>query len=372
MSCPSSPTILAIGPDRPPRRGVLLAGQRILITGISRFLGGRLAQRLEQDPDVASIIGVDLEEPQVELTRTEFVRADIRNPLIVKVLQATEVDTVVHTSVIATPGAVGGRSAMKEINVIGTMQLFAACQKAESLRKVVMKSTTAVYGSEPTDPAIFSEEMAPRSQPRTGYAKDAVEVENYARAFGRRRPDVTLTILRFANFIGPIIDTPLTRYFSLPIVPTALGFDPRMQFLHEQDAIEILYRAVREDHPGTFNAAGDGIIYLSKAIRMAGKVSLPILAQFMGLVASAVRQTGLVDFSADQIRFLLYGRVGDVDRLKKVFGYTTEFTSEEAFNDFIAKRKLAKIFTNEQAAQWERDLYEFLSRKGYAPVTEGV
>lgn len=347
-----------------------MAGKRILITGISRFLGGRLAQRLEQDPGVEAIIGVDLEEPAVELGRTEFVRADIRNPLIVKVLQATEVDTVVHASVIATPAAVGGRSAMKEINVIGTMQLFAACQKAESLRKVVMKSTTAVYGSEATDPAVFSEDMSPRSQPRTGYAKDAVEVEEYARAFGRRRPDVALTILRFANFIGPMIDTPLTRYFSLPVVPTALGFDPRLQFLHEQDAIEILYRAAVEDHPGIYNASGDGIIYMSKAVRMAGKVALPVLVPVMGLVAAAVRQTGLVDFSSDQIKFLLYGRVADVDRLKKDFGYTPEFTTEEAFEDFIAKRKLAKIFSNEQAAQWERDLYEFLARRGYAAPEE--
>lgn len=342
------------------------AKQRVLITGISRFLGGRLAQRLEQDPEVDSIVGVDLDEPSVELTRTEFVRADIRNPLIVKVLQATEVDTVVHAAVIATPARVGGRAQMKEINVIGTMQLFAACQKAESLRKVVMKSTTAIYGSEPTDPAIFTEEMSPRSQPRTGYAKDAVEVENYARAFGRRRPDVLLTILRFANFIGPMIDTPLTRYFSLPLVPTALGFDPRLQFLHEQDAIEILYRATREDHPGTFNASGDGVVYLSKAIRMAGKLSLPILVPFMNVVASTVRQTGVVDFSPEQVRFLLYGRVADVDRLKKEFGYTPAFATEEALRDFIAKRKLAKIFTHEQAAQWERDLYEFLARKGAA------
>ena len=286
-----------------------------------------------------------------------------------KVLQATEVDTVVHTAVIATPGQVGGRSQMKEINVIGTMQLFAACQKAESLRKVVMKSTTAVYGSEPNDPAIFSEDMSPRSQPKTGYAKDAVEVEQYARAFGRRRNDVTLTILRFANFIGPMIDTPLTRYFSLPIVPTALGFDPRLQFLHEQDAIEILYRAVRGNHAGTYNASGDGTIYLSKAIRMAGKVNLPILAPFIGLIASAVRQTGVVDFSPDQIKFLIYGRIADVDRLKRQFGYIPQFTTEEAFNDFIAKRKLAKIFTHEQAAQWERDLYEFLARRGHAEAT---
>jgi UDP-glucose 4-epimerase len=165
-----------------------------------------------------------------------------------------------------------------------------------------------------------------------------------------------------------MIDTPLTRYFSLPVVPTALGFDPRLQFLHEQDAIEILYRATREEHPGTFNASGDGIVYLSKAIRMAGKMSVPILVQFMGLVATAVRQTGLVDFASDQIKFLLYGRVADVDRLKKQFGYTPQFTTEEAFKDFITKRKLAKIFSHEQAAQWELDLYEFLARKGFVPA----
>jgi len=337
--------------------------QRVLITGISRYLGGRLAQRLEQDPDVGEIFGVDLEEPAVELVRTEFVRADIRNPLIVKVLQATEVDTVAHAAVIATPSRAGGRAQMKEINVIGTMQLFAACQKADHLRKVVMKSTTAVYGSEAHDPAVFSEEMAAASQPKTGYARDSWEVGNYARAFGRRRPDVSLTILRFANFIGPLIDTPLTRYFSLPIVPTALGFDPRLQFMHEDDAVEILYRAIREEHPGTFNAAGEGVLYLSQAIRMAGKVPLPVFVPFVGPLAGMVRRSGLVDFSPEQLNFLLYGRVADVRRLKTEFGYTPRFTTKEAFADFVDKRKLAKIFSEEQAEQWERDLYAFLARR---------
>ncbi|GAC1409248.1 MAG: NAD-dependent epimerase/dehydratase family protein [Actinomycetota bacterium] len=337
-------------------------GQRILITGVSRFLGGRLAQRLEQDANVSAIIGVDTEEPSVDLARTEFIRADIRNPLIVKVLQATEVDTVVHAAVIATPGRVGGRANMKEINVIGTMQLYAACQKAESLKRVVMKSSTSIYGSEPGDPGIFTEEMAPRSQPRTGYAKDSVEVENYGRAFGRRRPDVTLTILRFANFIGPLIDTPLTRYFSFPIVPTAMGFDPRLQFLHEDDAIEILYRAATQDHPGTFNASGDGVMYLSQAIRLSGKAPVPVPLPFINLVASGVKRTGAVDFSQDQIRLLLYGRVGDVARLKEEFGYTPRYTSQEAFADFVARRRLAKLFTRDQAVRWEREINDLLRR----------
>ncbi|HVL32381.1 MAG TPA: NAD-dependent epimerase/dehydratase family protein [Actinomycetota bacterium] len=343
-----------------------MAKQRVLITGVSRFLGGRLAQRLEQDPNVGEIFGVDLEEPSVELQRTEFVRADIRNPLIVKVLQATEVDTVVHAAVIATPSRAGGRAQMKEINVIGTMQLFAACQKAEKLKRFVMKSTTAIYGSDPTDPAIFSEEMGPTSSPRTGYAKDAWEVENYARSFGRRRPDVALTILRFANFIGPRIDTPLTRYFSLPVVPTALGFDPRIQLLHEEDAIEALYRAARDDNPGTFNVAGDGVVYLSQAIRIAGKVAIPVFAPMIGPIASMVRQSGLVDFSPEQVNFLLYGRVGDVSRLKSTFGYIPRYTTQEAFRDFVARAKLAKVFSEQQAEQWEQDLYRFLRRRGRA------
>jgi UDP-glucose 4-epimerase len=342
--------------------------QRVLITGISRFLGGRLAQRLEQDPDIGEIFGVDLEEPTVELQRTEFVRADIRNPLLVKVLQATEVDTVVHAAVIATPARAGGRAQMKEINVIGTMQLFAACQKADTLKRLVMKSTTAVYGSDPTDPAIFTEDMAPSSHPRTGYAKDAWEVENYARSFGRRRPDVALTIFRFANFIGPQIDTPLTRYFSLPVVPTALGFDPRLQLLHEEDAIEVLYRAVRGDHPGIYNVAGDGVVYLSQALRMGGKVPLPVFMPLMNPLASLVRKTGVVDFSPEQVSFLLFGRVGDIHRLKSQFGFTPQYSTLEALRDFYAKRKLAKVFTSEQAEQWERDVYQFLSRRARRPV----
>src|ERR687895_822364 len=168
-------------------------GRRVLITGISRFLGGKLAQRLEKDPDVESIVGVDLDEPEVDLDRTEFVRADIRNPLIVKVLESAGVDTVVHLSIVTTPTRVGGRTAMKELNVIGAMQLFAACQKAGTVRKLVMKSTTAVYGADPRDPAVFTEADQSRSVP-TGLSKDAVEIERYARGFGRRRPEVAVTI----------------------------------------------------------------------------------------------------------------------------------------------------------------------------------
>jgi UDP-glucose 4-epimerase len=339
-------------------------GQRVLITGISGHLAGKLARRLEKDTEVDYIVGVDLREPVIDLERTEYVRADIRNPLVVKVLQTTEVDTVAHLSLLATPAGAGGRTRMKEINVIGTMQLLGACQRAETVRKLVMKSTTSVYGAHPRDPALFTEDMTARSEPRGGYTKDALEAERYARSFARRRPEVDLTILRFANFIGPEIDTPFTRYFSFPVVPTAMGFDPRLQFIHEADAVEILYRAVRQDHPGIFNVTGDGVVLLSQALRLVGKPSVPVILPLVAPVASIMRRFGIVDFATDQLQYLLFGRVADNSRLKQEFDYSPMFSTRQALLDFARGRRVYRLVSEEQIADWERDLYAFLRRKG--------
>jgi UDP-glucose 4-epimerase len=252
---------------------------------------------------------------------------------------------------------------MKEINVIGTMQLLGACQRAEKVRKVVMKSTTAVYGANPRDPAMFTEDMAARSEPRHGYAKDAVEIERYARAFGRRRADVSLTTLRFANFIGPAIETPFTRYFSFPVVPTAMGYDPRLQFVHEDDAVETLYRAVREEHPGVYNVAGHGVVLLSQALRLIGKPSVPIVLPFVQPIAAILRRLGVVDFATDQLRFLLFGRVADTTRLKTMFGFEPRFSTKEALLDFARGSRVTRLVSQERISDWERDVYAFLRRK---------
>jgi UDP-glucose 4-epimerase len=315
----------------------------VLVTGVSRYLGGRLAALLSADESIERVIGVDVVPPKTDVGRTEFVRADIRNPIIAKVIASAHVDTVAHMSVIATPFGAGGRTAMKEINVIGTMQLLAACQKAPSVRKLVVKSTTAVYGSSSRDPALFTENMEPRGLPRSGYAKDSVEVEGYVRGLGRRRPDVDVTLLRFANFIGPRIDTPLTRYFSLPVVPRVLGFDPRIQFLHENDGMEVLRRAVVEDHRGTFNVAGDGVLLLSQAIRRAGRAEVTFPSPAVSVVGSLFRRSGLVDFSPEQVAFLQFGRGVDTRRLREDFGYPPQYTTIAAFDDFVSGSGLTRL-----------------------------
>jgi len=330
----------------------------VLVTGVSRFLGGHLAARLAANPDIERVLGVDTVPPPRDLLRrmgrAEFVRADIRNPLIAKVITGASVDTVVHASLSANPGTSGGRTAMKEMNVIGTMQLLAACQKAPSVRRMVLKSTTAVYGSSPRDPAVFDETMVPKDLPSGGYAKDAAEIEGYVRGFGRRRPDVSVTVLRFANFVGPRIDTVLTRYFALPVVPTVLGYDARVQLLHEEDALAVLERASSEELPGVFNVAAEGVLLLSQAIRRAGRVALPVPSPVVGPVGRLFRGARIVEFSPEQMRFLNFGRVVDIARLRDHFGFTPRWTTTQAFDDYVSGRALRPVITPERIEAVER------------------
>jgi UDP-glucose 4-epimerase len=311
----------------------------VLITGVSRYLGVRLAAQLADDPSIDRVIGIDASPPRKadlqRLGRTEFVRADIRNPLLAKVIAQAKVDTVVHAAIIGTLRGVGGRVPLKELNVVGTMQLLAACQKSESVSRVVVKSTTAVYGSSARDPAIFTEDMHAIGHAAGGYAKDAVEVEGYVRGFMRRRPDIAVSILRLTSLIGPTIESPLTRYLAMPLVPTSLGFDPRLQLLHESDAVEVLRRATIADHPGVYNVAADGVVLLSQAIRRAGRMRLPVPTPAISVVGGLVRNSGVIEFSAEQASFLNFGRVVDTTRLRERFGYTPQYSTQEALASYL-------------------------------------
>ena len=311
-------------------------GRTVLVTGVSRYLGGRMAAILGTEPGLI-VIGVDVVAPEKPIAGTHFVRADIRNPVIAKVMGEAAVDTVVHMGVIATPKQAGGRSTMKEVNVIGTMQLLAACQRTPSVRSLIVKSTAAVYGSGPKDPALFTEDMEPKHAPTSGWAKDSVEVETYVRGFARRRPDVTVTTLRFANFIGPRVQTALTGYFSLPVVPTVLGFDPRLQFVHEDDALGAILSAVRSPRQGTFNIAGDGVLLLSQAVRRSRRPTVAVPAALFGVVGRGLSPRGLADFSSEAVRYLTYGRALDTRAMRRTLGVEPVWTSEEAFMQYVQR-----------------------------------
>ncbi|MEV5983350.1 NAD-dependent epimerase/dehydratase family protein [Streptomyces sp. NPDC052114] len=322
-------------------------GKVVLVTGVARQLGGRFVRRVQRDPDVDRVVAVDAVPPEHHLGGADFVQADIRQPAIAKVLAEFGVDTVVHMDVTATAlggrGGRGGRGSVKETNVIGTMQLLGACQKSPTVKRLVVKSSTSVYGSAPKDPAVFTETTPPKSLPSGGFAKDTVEVEGYVRGFARRRPDVAVCVLRFANILGPAADSPLAEYFSLPFLPTVFGYDPRLQFVHEDDAVEVLRLASHDPergtlNSGTFNIAGDGQLLLSQCSRRLGRPTVPVFLPAVTWVGSALRTVGMTDFSPEQIRLLTHGRVVATRQMRETLGFRPKYTTAETFADFVRSR----------------------------------
>ena len=275
--------------------------------------------------------------------RAEFVRADIRNPFIAKVIRNGDVDTVVHAAAASYAPRSGGRATLKELNVMGAMQLFAACQKAPSVRRVVLKSTSEVYGSSPYDPVMFTEDSSGRRPPREGFARDSIDIEGYARGLSRRRPDIAVTLLRLANMIGPAMDTALSRYLAGPVVPTVVGRDARLQLLHEQDALGVLELATRAGKAGTFNVGAGGIIMMSQAIRRSGRLPLPLPSAGVRLMDSLLRATSGTEFNRDQLAYMSYGRVMDTTRMRTDLGYEPKWTTVEAFDDYVRGRGLTPI-----------------------------
>ena len=261
-----------------------MAGRRILITGIASYLGTELARRLESDPDVEYVAGLDTRKPKQELEGVDFIEADIRNPVIAKLIAPTRVDTVVHNQIVRTARAVSPRKA-HDINVIGSLQLLAACEKADSVRAIVIRGSAGIYGAEPGAPQFFTEDMARLYPLRSRFQRDVGEIENLFETYRRRHPQVTCTMLRYQPTIGPTQDTQVTRYLSLPVVPTYLGFDPRVQFVHERDAIEAFVTAVKNPVRGAVNVAAPGTIGLTKMLRRAGKLSVPVAAPLFPTVA---------------------------------------------------------------------------------------
>jgi UDP-glucose 4-epimerase len=243
-------------PVAPPR------SRRVLITGAGRFWGAHLARQLERDHALEFVCALDTREPEGDFGRTEVVRGDIRNPAISRLIDVTRGDTVVHTQIFGADRPGESRRMLHDMNVIGTMNLLAACASSPHVRKVIIRSSTAIYGASPRDPAFFTEDMEAKSSLRDQYSRDIAEVEAYARDYAQRAPHACVTILRFANSIGESVDTAFTRYISGQVVPTMAGFNPRLQFIMDSDAVNALAHGVRVWKPGVFNVAGPGAITL--------------------------------------------------------------------------------------------------------------
>jgi UDP-glucose 4-epimerase len=333
--------------------------RRVLVTGLGTFWGGRVAQALEADPNVEAIVGLDTTEPTVELERTEYVRVDANYSILSRIVKATAVDTIIHTFLVVDPTQMSSR-AMHEVNVIGTMNLFAAASAAGStVRNVVVKSATLVYGCSPEDPTWFTEESTPSHSPHSATERSLNQVEDYVRDFAEDNPHVNVSLLRFANVIGQEIVTPLTRALQLPLVPSIAGYDPRFQFVHEDDVIRSILYVLQNNLAGIFNVAGDGLLPWSEVARLCGKRTYPMPPFVAPSMLWPLRVMRLVDLPQEYLTLLRYGRGADNSRLKDA-GFRYRYTSAQAVRAFVEAARLRNVVGDHQPSyRYERDVEQF-------------
>ncbi|HEV3000459.1 MAG TPA: NAD-dependent epimerase/dehydratase family protein [Solirubrobacteraceae bacterium] len=334
---------------------------RVLVTGLSTYWGGRVAQQLEQDDDVETIVGIDRTPPKVELERTEFVQVADAHSLIRRIVQGAEIDTVIDTRLVVDSTVTSPRRA-HENNVVGTMNILAACSgEGSCVRRFVFKSSAHYYGSEQDDPAFFAEDMERPHPPRTRIERDIVEAEHLVGDFADTTDGVKVTVLRFANGLGGGMRTPYTQLLRLPAVPAILGFDPRWQFVHEDDIVGALVHAARDDTlEGVYNCAADGVLVLSEVADLLGKPLAPILPPWgTGLAAAALRRAGVV-IPDEVLQHLRYGRGLDNRRLKAA-GYRFRYTTRETVAKLREAIRLEPIVrTGPDAYRYEREVEDFL------------
>ncbi len=335
----------------------------ILVTGVAGFWGNRAAAKLMEQDNV-HVIGIDSEPPQTNLEGLDFVQADVRNPLLIELLQEENVETVLHLQFRET---LTPSEATFEQNVMGTAKLLGACSEA-GVKHVVLKSSTMVYGARPDNPMYLREDHPLNAPKKYGYLRDWIEAEKYAESFRDQNPDATLTILRFGNIAGPKADTPLTRFLRAEEAVTLLGFDPMMQVIHEHDVIAALVHAVNGTYPGTYNVAPEKGMPLWKILGLARKVPLPVLHP-LAYWSVSLGGPRLAPLPLDYLR---YPCMGDMQKMRDELQFTPQYTPEETVRELASQQRLRKLFGKKSADALDEDrLRDTIQRRKRARTRAG-
>jgi UDP-glucose 4-epimerase len=247
-------------------------------------------------------------------------------------------------------------------NVMGTMKLVGACAES-GVRRIVLKSSTMVYGANADNDAFLTEESDLRGGRRYGYNRYRLEIESFLNGFRRQAPQLGMTVLRFANIVGPTADSPLTRYLEHRVTPVLFGFDPMMQVIHENDAIEAIAQSIQTEVEGIFNVAADPPLPLLRILAIAGRVPCPVLHPFAyrGRTWFGSRRLRLrAAFEPDYLRFRW---VADIEKMKDELGFLPVHSADEAVASLSAKMRTSQYGRSVDSAYDEAKLEQEIEQR---------
>ncbi len=312
-------------------------GETVAITGVNSYFAATVLPRLQADPGVDKIIGIDVTPWKGGCRKVEFHRLDTRSETIAKVLQ--NVDVLYHMAFVV--GEIQDKKKTRDININGSKNVFQACVE-NRIPKVIYTSSMTVYGSHKDNPLGFTEASPLAKNDDSYYNTSKIEVEDFVRDFFAAHPRTTLTVLRAGLLIGPRIDNMFSRLWSMKVTALPAGNIAHNQFIHEQDLGEALFLAYKKDLPGTYNVTADDAVSTRWCFKQAGAVVIPLPAPVLKLVADIAFKLRLFPAGGGWVSMSRYTIFGHNNKFKQAAGWQPRYTSKEAFQHYLQSRQREK------------------------------
>jgi nucleoside-diphosphate-sugar epimerase len=305
----------------------------VAVTGVAGYLGRRLLSLLDDEASVERVIGFDVSEPATGSTKLEFHQIDVRDARLAKALPG--VDTVVHLAFVVDQ--MRDTERMREVNVDGTRNVLEAAG-ATGVRKLVYTSSATVYGAHPDNDFPLTESSPLRANPDFAYAWHKLETERIIEAFLEDHPEVVVSVLRPAIAFGANARNFISRLLEAPRITTVKGYEPPMQFVHEEDVASALHFAVTNELPGVYNVAPDGWLTADEVLELSGKkrVELPEAVAFS--LAERLWKIGVSEAPPGELNYLMHPWVVDNAKLRAE-GWAPAHTNQDALDESLEAHK---------------------------------
>lgn len=318
--------------------------RRIAVTGVNGFVGSNLLSRLMMERRF-HLVALDIKKPDfLKKEAVKFYKIDLTQPnvdeTILSVVKREAVDTFIHLAFLSSPAPTTAYA--HEMEVIGTMSVLHACAEGK-VRKLIVGSTTMVYGAHPMNPNFLDENAPLNGAGGYHFVRDKVEVEQLVGKFRKRYPDRIVTVLRPCTIVGPTVQNYATRLLRLPVVTTVLGYDPLFQFIHEEDVIDAFLLAVRKDCSGEYNVVGRGVLPISTLLKLAGKIAVPVAHFVAAPILDVLWGANLSPIPGAHLNYLRYLWVVDGEKAKKELGFTPRYSTKEALENFVGTQRLKDL-----------------------------
>lgn len=316
------------------------APSTVAITGLGTFIGQRLAERLATRAPRMRVVGVDVRRPHRLERKIAFERVDLTDPRshvqLADLFVRERVEVVLHAAFRRDPTP--DVETDHELETVGSLHLLHACAAAKVAR-IVLASSAMLYGPRPDNPLYLAESHPLRGHPDAHCVRNRVEVEHLFARFASTHPEAVVTVLRAAWMMGPTHSDRVVRHFSRAVVPTVLGYDPLLQFIHEEDCLDAFEQAVLGEHRGIFNVVAPDPLPLSTILRAAGTPAAPMPAALLYRVRDLAARAATGDPPAAFYDYLRWPWIADGESGWGAFGVPA-YTTREAWIAFVSSRRL--------------------------------